>query len=393
MNRGPKRLDLSLYISREPVILAVLTGLAAVAFLAVTGLSRLYHAQQDSLAVEWSSRGATDLDAGRYKDAIAEFRTALQYARDDEGYQLSLAEALLGLNRTDEAYAYLINLWDKQPENGVVNLELARIAVARNETDSALRFYHNALYATWPGNQETERRKARLDLINYLFRINARTQAESELIALEANVGEDAAQQTMLGRLFLEAQDNSRALAAFRESLKLEHENPAADAGAGAAAFNLGMYPAAERYLQAAVAAVPGDAASAALLKTAQTVLRIDPYRERISAVAERDRAVVEAFAVAGDRLKSCGVLDGAKTPMQGKPPAGASKTIAQGLAVQWTQLAPRITERGLRRDPDLVNTAMNLAFQVESQTIAGCGEPTDADKALRLIASQHEEN
>jgi tetratricopeptide (TPR) repeat protein len=347
--------------------------------------------------VESSSRGATDLNAGRYKDAIAEFRTALEYARDDDNYQLSLAEALLGLNRTDEAYAYLINLWDRQPENGVVNLELARIAVEKKQTESALRFYHNAIYATWPGNQETERRKARLDLIDYLFRINARTQAESELIALEANTGDDAAQQTGLGELFSKVQDNSRALAAFRESLKFDHENPAADAGAGVAAFNLGMYPAAERYLQAAVTAAPGDTASAALLKTAQSVLRLDPYRERIS-VAERDRTVVDAFAAAGDRLRSCGALDDSKAPAQGKPVTGAWKTAA-GLAAQWTRLEPEITVRGLRGNPDLVNTAMTLAFQVESQsiigsqTIAGCGEPTEADKALRLIANLHEEN
>lgn len=274
----------------------------------------------------------------------------------------------------------------------MVNLELARIAVEKKQTESALRFYHNAIYATWPGNRETERRRAWLELIDYLFRINARPQAESELIALEANVGEDPAQQTHLGELFLKVQDNSRALAAFRESQKLQHENPEADAGAGVAAFNLGMYPAAERYLQSAVTAAPGDAASVALLKTAQSVLRLDPYRGRIS-VAERDRTVVEAFAAAGDRLKSCGVLDDSTAPAQEKSVSGMPKTTAAGLAEQWTKLDPQITDRGLRRDPDLVNTAMNLAFQIESQTIAGCGEPQEADKALRLIANLHEEN
>ena len=390
MTVEPKRLDLSLYFSREPVILALLTGLAAVSFLAVTGLSRLHEAQQESLAVEWSTRGLDDLNAGRYKVAIPEFRTALEYARDNDDYQLNLAQALLGMNRTDEAYAYLINLWDRQPENGVVNLELARIAVEKNQTDRALRFYHNALYATWPGNQETERRKTRLELIDYLLRINARTQAESELIALEANVGEDAAQQEHLGELFLRVQDNGRALAAFRESLKLESENPAADAGAGMAAFNMGMYPAAERYLRQAVAAAPGDAASAALLKTTQSVLRLDPYRPQVS-VAERDLIVVDAFVAAGERLKACGALDDGK--MQQKPAGASTKTAGEGLAGEWMKLKPQITERGLRQDPDLANTAMNLAFEIESQKNARCGEATDADKALALVAKLHEEN
>jgi tetratricopeptide (TPR) repeat protein len=409
MSPEPKRLDLSLYFSREPVILAVLTGLAVVSFLAVTGLSRLFQAQQESLAVEWSTRGGEDLSAGRYERAITEFRTALEYARGDDGYQMSLAQALLGLGRTDEAYAYLINLWDRQPENGMVNLELARIAAAKNQTDGALRFYHNAIYATWPANHETERREARLELIDYLLRINmrtptqaqtqaqtqartqARTQAESELIALEANTGDDAAQQRQLGELFLKVQDNSRALEAFRESLKIDKRNPQAQAGAGEAAFNLGLYPTAGRYLATAVSAVPEDAASAALLQTTQNVLRLDPFRPQIS-VAQRNRIVVDAFNAAGERLQSCGLLGGDQLTTEQKREA-TLKTPAHGLAEQWIRMKPEITERGLRGDPDLVSAAMNLAFAIENQKTASCGVPTEADRALTLVANLHEEN
>lgn len=392
----PKRLDLSLYFRREPVILAVLTGLAVVSFLAVTGLARLHDAEQQSLAEEWSSRAIADLDAGRYTIAIPEFHTALEYARDNDDYRLGLAEALVGLNRGDEAYAYLINVRDRQPDNGVVNLELARIAVEKKQRDQALRFYHNAINATWPENQETERRKAQLELIDYLLRTNARTQAEAVLIALGANAGEDAAQQEHLGELFLRVQDNGRALAAFSESLKLAPKDAAAEAGAGTAAFNLGMYPAARRYLEEAVAAAPGDAASAALLRTTETVLRLDPYRPRIR-TAERDQAVMAAFAAAGDRLKSCGELGDAKTTAGQTVQAGAPRTDSDaaldGLAKQWTQLKPQVAARALRQDPDLANTVMNLAFQIESQKNTGCGEATVDDKALTLIANLHEEN
>jgi tetratricopeptide (TPR) repeat protein len=396
MTKEPNRLDLALYLSREPVTLAVLTGLAIVVLLAVTGLSHLYYAQQESLAERWSARGVDDLNAHRFQVAINEFRTALLYDRDNAAYQLSLAQALLGVKRTDEAYAYLINLWDRQPENGVVNLELARIAVQKAETERALRFYHNSIYATWPGNQESERQKARLELIDYLLQINARTQAESELIALEANVGEDADQQARLGGLFLRVQDYGRALAAFRASLSLKRENPAASAGAGVAAFQLGLYPAAERYLQAAVEASPGDTASSALLKTIESVLKMDPFRSRISD-AERNRIVVNAFNAAGDRLKSCEAHGAAAAPPAKTPPAGpspgASNAAWQNLSQQWERLKPQITERSLRQNPDLVNTAMNLAFQIERQASGSCGPAADADKALMLIANLHEEN
>jgi len=391
MNPEPKRLDLSLYFSREPVILALLTGLAVASFLAVTGLSRLFQAQQQSLAAQWSSRGASDLSAGRYQTAITEFRTALEYARGDDSDQLSLAQALLGLGKTDEAHAYLVSLWERQPENALVNLALARIAAQKNQTDDVLRFYHNAIYATWPADLEPERRKARLELIDYLFRTNARAQAESELIALEANTGDDAGQQAQLGAMFLKVQDNDRALAAFRESLKLERRNPAAEAGAGEAAFRMGLYPMAERYLASAVSATPDDVSRAELLKMTQTVLRLDPYRPQVS-VAQRNRIVMDAFDVAGERLQSCGLQGGAQLTEQQKREA-ILKTPAHNLAEQWTKMKPRITEPGLRGDPDLVNMAMNLVFAIENQKMASCGELTDADKALTLIANLHEEN
>ncbi|HUV68655.1 MAG TPA: tetratricopeptide repeat protein [Terracidiphilus sp.] len=377
-----KRFDLSLHLKREPVTLAVLTGLAVILFLAVTGLSHTYDAQRASLASEWSTRGTEDLKAQSFGLAVTDFRTALLYSRDNYSFQLSLAEALIGVNHTDEAYAYLINLWDREPENGQVNLELARIAAGNGQTERALRYYHDAIYATWPGDQEMERRNTRLELIDLLLRIDARTQAESELIALAANVSGDPSQQAHLGELFLRAQDYDRALDAFRLSLKSDRQNQAAMAGAGLAAFELGKYSVAQRYLRQAVSVAPGDTESAARLKTTELVLQMDPLRQQISA-AERSRIAVAAFAVAGARLKTCGIPGGPA------PPANSE----QGLAQQWATLKPQISERALRRSPDLVNTTMDMVFNIERQTSGRCGAPTEADNALLLIAKLHEGN
>src|SRR5271170_8197529 len=101
------------YLTREPVVLALLTVLAVVLFLVVGGLSRAFHAQQESLGQRWFSRGVADLQAQRFDSAVTEFRAALRYSRDDYSYQLNLAEALVGLKRTSEAQAYFINLWDR----------------------------------------------------------------------------------------------------------------------------------------------------------------------------------------------------------------------------------------------------------------------------------------
>lgn len=366
------------YLASQPVTLALLSGLAIVAFLLVTGLSHVYHGQQDSLAVSWYTRGVSDLQAGQFASAVSEFRTALRYAPENYSYQLDLAEALLGLKRVPEARAYLITLWERQPENGMVSLLLARIAAGDGKSDEAIRYYHNAIYATWPSDQESRRRDTRLELIEYLLRANSKAQAQSELLALAANVRDQPDQQTHLGELFLEAQDYEHALAAFRASLKSPRRSQADLAGAGMAAFKLGRYSLAQRYLQEAVTANAKDAQSAATLKTTELVLQMDPFRAQIS-LAQRNRAVAQAFKVAGGRLTACAA--------HASTPAGP----LQPLVEKWTKLRPQITQYRLQRSSDLVEEAMGLVFSIENETSGWCEGPTESDTALLLIAKLHE--
>ena len=376
-----KRFGLRLYIRQQPVMLAGLAALGVLFFVAVGGLSSAYHAQREALGERWFRRGVTDINARKYESAVTEFRSALLYSRDNYDYQLNLAEALLGLKRTSEADSYLVNLWDEEPENGVVNLELARIAAQRGQREQAQRYFHNAIYAVWPSDQEDRRRETRLELIEYLLSINARAEAQAELIALQENLGEDPEQQRRVGELFLQAQDYEHALAAYRSSLKATRHNQTALAGAGWAAFELGQYPLAERYLQAAVAENPNDAQTAERLKTTQLVLRMDPFRRGISA-EERDRIVVEAFGIAGQRLSSCPTPK-ASTPTTGQP----------NLADSWAKMKPRIRPQELQRNPDLAEQAMDVVFEIERQTSATCGPPAGADEALLLISQSHEGN
>jgi predicted Zn-dependent protease len=382
MQSTEKKLGLPFFMAREPVILALLFGLAVVCFLAVGGLSRLFHAEQDSLGNRWFTRGVADLNAKKFEPAVLEFHTALRYSRDNYSYQLNLAEALIGLGRTTEAYSYLINLWEQEPEDGLVNLALARIAAQTGKTNQALRYYHNAIYATWPGDGEEQRRAARVELIEYFLKINAKAQAQAELMALAANLGDESAEQAHLGDLFLRAQDYQHALSAYQMTLKSDRHDRAALAGAGLSAYETGRYPLAQKYLQAAVAADPTDAQSAGLLRTTELVLEKDPFRMELSA-AHRNRNVVDAFATAGDRLKACGGASGSAGPVAAEPSLGDS----------WAEMKPQVTERNLERDPDLVESVMDLVFTIERQTAATCGSPTGPDLALILIAKLHEGN
>lgn len=375
-----KSLRIKDYITREPVMLALLLVLAVASFVAVDGLSNVYHSQRNSLGNRWFARGSTDLAAGEFAGAVGDFRTALLYSHDNYTYQLNLAEALIGLKRTNEAQTYLINLWERQPENGLVSLELARIASQKGRTEEALRYYHNAIYGTWPSGEEAERRETRLELINFLLKINDRTQAQAELIALAATVGNDAVQQADIGDLFVKAQDYDDALGSYLMSLKFDHHNLAASKGAGLAAFELGRYELAKRYLQAAVNVDPHDSQSADRLRTTELVLGMDPFRSQVSS-PQRNRIVIEAFAIAGMRLKSC-------------PRVGASGSSANGqpsLMESWDKMRPHVTERGLRQDPDLVENAMELVFRIEREASAACGPAAAMDRALLLIAKTHE--
>ena len=362
------------YLDSQPVKLALLSGVAIVTFLLVTGLSHVYHGQQDSLAVNWYARGVSDLQTSQFALAVSEFRTALRYSPDNYSYQLNLAEALLGLKRIPEARAYLITLWERQPENGMVNLLLARIAAGDGKSDEALRYYHNAIYATWPSDLESRRRDTRLELIEYLLRVNSKTQAQSELLALAATVRDEPGQQTRLGELFLEAQDYEHALAAFRASLRSALRSQADMAGAGMAAFKLGRYSLAQRYLQEAVRANAKDAQSAATLKMTELVLQMDPFLDQIS-LPQRNRLVAQAFSVAGARLTAC--APHASTPAP--------------LVEKWTKLRPQITQYRLQRNADLAGEAMDLVFSIENETSGWCAGPTESDTALLLIAKLHE--
>jgi tetratricopeptide (TPR) repeat protein len=355
-------------------MLTVLTLLAVVFFLFVTGLSRAYYAQRESLGTRWFERGVTDLKAKNYSAAVTEFRTALLYSRDNFSYQLNLAEALIGMHHLGEASAYLLNLWDREPENGLVNLQLAQIAALQGRTEEAIRYYHNAVYAAWPAEEETKRRDARLELIELLLRNREWTQAQSELIALSANASGDATLQKKIGDFFARAGDYEHALEAYRVSLRSDRRNGAALAGAGEAAFEFGRYAVAQKYLQEAIAANPDDKQSAGRLQTAEMVLDMDPFGRQVTPT-QRDRLVVDAFATAGQRLTAC----------------PETKSDPDGLSAEWTDMKAKVSAAGLRRNPELAETAMDLVFRIERETSVACGMPEGRDLALLLIGKLHE--
>ena len=370
---------LNWYAAREPLVLIILSAAAISFFFAVIALSRIYNAQQAAHGAEWFQRGKDQLNTGRPELASKYFQVALTYVPGDFQYQLSLAQSLLALNNTEQALQYLGNLWQRQPENGTVNLELARIYAGKDDLTRALRYYHNAIYAIWNEDPEAQRRAVRLELAEFLLKRQAHGQAESELIALQGTLPDDPQLIAHLGDLFMQIPDYERALAEYKKSLKLMRRNPAALAGAGHAAFELARYRDAEGYLKSELGISPADNESASLLEAAQLVLEMNPYRAGLSS-NWRKRIVTDAFNAAGARLKSC------------LASVGANQSAAaqfEPLNSQWLQMQPKVSRRTF--DQDTMDAAMDLVFRLERESAQFCGAPQGKDRALLLISQSRE--
>ena len=367
------------FAPREKIL--VLSLLLLVVFFIFTGFAvRLYHAKQGTLATEWFRRGESAVRAGQAESAIEDLRTALVYSRDNPQYRLRLAQALIAANRLNEAQAHLFNLWEKEPGNGTINLELARLASRKGDVTGATRYFHNAIYGVWEADPETHRREARLELIDFWLNREDKSDAQAELIALSADLPRDAVIHAQVGDRFMKAEDYRRALLQFRQALRLDRKLNSAWIGAGEAAFQLGKYDEAQGFLEHAAREEPKNTRIADLLETTTTVLSLDPFMRGLSA-QERSRRAVRAFELSLARLRTCAESHGETLGSVGP------HTELQSAYAKSMILRRKVRIDILRRDPDLLASSMETAFENEESASLQCGTPTGPDLALLVMA------
>jgi tetratricopeptide (TPR) repeat protein len=380
----------------------LLTVAAATGFAGVGHLVSRYNANQQSRGRKLYAEGRAAADAARYDDAIAAFRAALTCEPANSQYQLSLARALRDSNdprRLDEAESYLIALWQRTPQDAAVNLALARVAARRGSIEDATRYYHNAMYGVWGSDPDSNRRKARVELIQFLLNRKALANAESELVALATALPPDPAAHLQAAQLFAQAQDYAGALAQYEFVLRLDEGNSAGLAGAGAAAYQSGNYSTALRYLRGAVQANPADANSRELLATTDLVLTSNPFRGHISDV-ERNRRISTAFMQAEKRQTECAqqtgvALDSTAPLASSEVPAAnnsAAATALSNLQARWIAAKPDLARLRSPAETDLPDSIMDVVFQIEQQTATFCGQPQGLDLAVLLISQKRED-
>jgi tetratricopeptide (TPR) repeat protein len=369
--------------SRETVLFSSLVLLAGL-FVFTGVVSRAYHVRAASLPREWSGRGDAALQAGQVKQALEDFRSALVYAPYDRALQLRLAEALIASGENQAARGYLLTLLAQSPNDGKVNLELARVEVREGSIADAMRYYQAAIYGVWEDSPFEARRQARTELCKYLIEHKQTQQAEAEIMALVGDVSEeDTPHLIQVGDLFLRVGNAGRALHEFQLALRNALDNPEALAGAGKAEFELGAYQQAANYLARARKAGNNDPAVAQMLENSWLVLEVDPFLPGLTQ-AERARRAARAFEEALARIEECAGQHGVtlSNPSGGSPLADI---YSRGEAMRKTWSGPN-----LRQHADQIEPAMNMAFQMESVAEKQCATPQGVNLALLLLGKRH---
>jgi tetratricopeptide (TPR) repeat protein len=400
--------------SRETILLFSFLGLA-VAFVITGFAASFYRNQRRTQAESWYARGTAALRADRATEAVEDFRTALTYGRenvsaeDQRSYELDLAQALEKDGRLTEARSYLLDIWEGSPGDGKVNLELARLAVRTGDDAAVKRYYSSAIYGVWQGNADQvlqERTQARLELYHYLAARHETTEAQSVLLAIAASLPPDPKQHVQVGNLMLDSGEAKEALGQFQQALQLDRRSIAAMVGAGLASFDLGDDRATVRYLGQAmtqkaqrpseeVPAEVNDPRVAQTLGIAEAAISLDPFRPGLN-TRDRARRARRAFDVARTRLKDCAGRQGIPLPAASGPAppnSAASGQPGNGLASLYAkalEMQKSAGESNLIRDPQKVDSLMDLVFQMEAAATAQCGPPSlPADAALARLAQR----
>jgi len=375
-------------IHREPLLLAGLIVIIAAFFSLTTFAAHAYHRKQEQFGEAWYRRGEQALRQSRSADAVEDLRNALAYSRDNDVYRLRLAEALMADHRPQEARSHLLILWDKEPGDGIINLEMARLAALWGDTRQAVRYYHAALYGVWLDEPMAHRWQIRFELSEYLLQRNTiqdTKDAQAELVALSAELPpQDAIGQTRLGKLFLRTGLNARALAAFRAALTAEPNSMPALKGASEAAFRMGDYEAARHYLLPIVAEDPKDKSVLEMLNLCELVLKLDPFARGLTS-GEQARRAVHDFQLALTRAQRCAVSAAAPASQSTSPSDDLSSLLAQANSRR-----SKVSERMLASNPEALQSTMDLVFKLEKASLP-CAPASLEDKALAVLAQPSE--
>lgn len=363
----------STFVHREIVALVVLCALVVMGFVLTRAAATANRALHGRDADAFYRAGEQHLQRGRTTDAIRAFRHAAAISRENRTYQLALAAGLAADRQDDSARQILLGVRNFSPEDPEVNVRLAHLEARHDDLTKAVRYYQNAVYGAWSEGQSAARQDVRIELIRYLLAHHENGRALSELLVLIGNLPDDVKSQNEAGQLLLEAGDAERALDRFRRALRIDPANTTALAGAGEAAFAVGDYVAARRYLRA----VTSVSAVADLLTVAELVLARDPLRPGL-VLRQRHERVTAGLQRATAMVDEC-------SHSQPSQSAALESLRAEAIAFQ-----AQFSLQRARRNPEAIDSGLDLIYRIESRATELCGQGSPVDRALVLIGRRH---
>lgn len=304
-------------------------------------LAKTEREANEAEAARYYREGRRLIQAGRSSEAADRFQSSLSLERENEDYQLALAQALDAAGKLENAETTLRALLERNSFAGPANLAMARVLVKQGQFDRAIAYYHRAIYGQWSNGQRSNTVQARLELADLLSRRNSKEDLLAELLPLQDQAPDDPETRLKMGKWFLEAGSPDRAAGIFRTVLHQQPEAAEAHAGLGEAEFAQANYRLARGEFLDALRLKPGDAYLGNRLEVCDRVLMLDPRRNGLSPEEEyqRSRNLLE---LALDSLKQCAGL----TPTEAVTDLmeGAAKELKKrGSASGDIELAQRL--------------------------------------------------
>jgi len=406
--------------------LALVTLFAITALLAVSTnyLYQSYASHQTKLADRWLQRGEQAMHDGKPQAAIDALSSALAFDPNQRNTQIKLAEALASAGRVQQATVYFNSLLESEQGSGLINLQLARLAVRQGDATQAIDDYQRAIYGNWEGDGYVRRREVRFELIKYLIEHQQLDRARSELLVASGNAPEDdISVQLEIARLMELAQDPSDALHLYKTIL---HRHPSlreALEGAGSTAFQLGRYLEAKHYLGHSLEGPAVDKEPAAAIATSRENLNqatrllalypspgLRPSERMARILTDRKLAMARLAECTQDRtagrandspqasapaVKSSNPLQSFASRFSRHPAPTAPKPTANpapidpllDLTQRWQQLPVTMSVSDLEKDPELAQAQIQLIYDTELVTQQVCGAPAGDDALLLRIA------
>jgi tetratricopeptide (TPR) repeat protein len=353
----------------------VLAGVAVAAFWGTRAIAQSNEALRRRQAAAWFDLAQRASRDGQPEATVTGLRHAVAKDPGNRQYRLALAEGLAATGLDEEARRVLLALREIQTEDPEANLQLARLAARGSDIDAGRRYYQSALAGLWRPEHTERRRDVRTELIEFMLAHEERARALSELVVLAANLPEHAGVHTQVGHMFLAAGDPRLALNQFASALRLNPKDPDALAGAGEAAFELGDYTRARRYLDAAPRE---NTRIAELREVARLVLTADPLASRLDP-NDRHRRLSLAIQQAVQRLEMC----------LGDPSLQAHAGL-RSLRDEARDFQLALSLPQHRQPRDFVDDGVEFVYRIERAAERCAMPPAPLDRAFLLIGRRH---